>query len=56
MKKISALVIIILTSGLLFGQDGFGDIFDLDEIKESEESVVLNGDVGVEYKSYLDDS
>ena len=56
MKKLSVLLILILISGLLFGQDGFGDIFDSEELDESQKNVVLNGDIGFGYRSYLDDA
>ncbi len=56
MKKLSVLLILILISGLLFGQDGFGDIFDSEELDESQKNVVLNGEIGLDYRSYLDDS
>ena len=54
MKKLSVLLILILISGLLFGQDGFGDIFGSEELDESQKNVVLNGDIGFDYRSYLD--
>jgi hypothetical protein len=55
-KKLSILLIIILTAGLLFGQDGFGDIFDSEELNESQKSISLNGEIGFDYTTYLDDS
>ena len=56
MRRLLVLLILILISGLLFGQDGFGDIFDSEEVKETQKNVDLNGDVGFDYRSYLDDS
>ena len=56
MKKLSVLLVMILLSGLLFGQDGFGDIFEAGEFDESQKNVVLNGDIGFDYRLYLDDA
>ncbi len=56
MKKQVILLLLLLTAAMAFGQDGFGDIFGSEEAAETQKSVVLNGEIGFDYKSYLDDS
>ncbi|MDA3938410.1 MAG: hypothetical protein PF693_03750 [Spirochaetia bacterium] len=56
MKKLLVLLLILISS-LLFGQDGFGDIFDSEIITDkSQNNIILNGEIGFNYKLYLDDA
>ena len=42
---------------IAFGQDGFGDVFGSENITEdSQNNITLNGEIGFNYKSYLDNS
>ena len=55
MKKLLVLVISLLTAAQAYSQDGFGGIFDsTDSIDESQSNVILNGEIGFDYTSYLD--
>ena len=57
MKKILALLITLFFTWNIYSQDGFGAIFDSGEtVPESQNSIKVNGEIGFNYKTFLDDS
>ena len=58
MRKLSVLLLsLLLLAARSYGQDGFGGIFDSsDTAEEPQNSVTLNGEVGFDYTSYLDNN
>ena len=56
MKKSVVLLLLLLTTFMAFSQDGFGDIFgSADNTEESQNNIILEGEIGFDYKSYFDD-
>lgn len=55
MKKVFVLILVLAAAGMLFAQDGFGDIFGSEEVDEPQKNIILNGQIGFNYKSYFDD-
>ncbi len=56
MKKPVVLLLLLLTTFMAFSQDGFGDIFgSADNTEESQNNIILGGEIGFDYKSYFDD-
>ena len=57
MKHLLFLLIFFLAVGMTFSQDGFGNIFESEiTADESKNNVIFNGEIGFNYKSYLDDA
>jgi len=57
MLKFIVVLMLLLVALTAFGQDGFGDIFDSDEMAaETQKSLNISGEAGFEYKSYFDNS
>ncbi len=62
MKKILVLLITLSFTWNIYSQDGFGSIFDSDDIStagtvdQGKSSIKINGKLGFSYKSYLNDS
>ncbi|MEA1911068.1 MAG: hypothetical protein U9N32_05240 [Spirochaetota bacterium] len=57
MKKLLVLLLLLASAAIIFGQDGFGDIFGSEIIAdEPQNKMTISGEIGFDYTSYLDDA
>ncbi len=57
MRKMVLLLITLLLAANSYSQDGFGSIFDSEEVQSvARNSMNLRGDLGFDYKTYFNDS
>lgn len=57
MKKLLVLLLLLASAAVIFGQDGFGDVFGSDIIAdEPQNKMTISGEIGFDYKSYMDDA